>query len=68
MLLKVERADILDDEAVIDITLRCLEPRPGEPYLRPGEFRLSYGTARELHKALGGGSPQRIHTAHRNLI
>lgn len=53
MLLKVERVDILDDEAVIDITIRRLELRPGEPYLRAGEFRLSYGTARELYKALG---------------
>ena len=53
MLLKVERVDILDDEAAIDITIRRFELRPGEPYLWPGEFRLSYGTARELHKALG---------------
>lgn len=52
MLVRVKRVDILDDEAAVDVKISKLEPRPGEPYLRAGEFRLSWGTARALHWAL----------------
>lgn len=51
-LVKVKRVDILDDDAVIDVKISKLEVRPGEPYLRAGDLRLSWGTARALHQAL----------------
>lgn len=51
-LVRVKRVDILDDEAAVDVKISKLEVRPGEPILRAGDFRLSWGTARALHCAL----------------
>lgn len=49
----VKHVDVLDDEAMIDVKLYRFETRPGEPYLRAGEFRISWGDARSLYQALG---------------
>lgn len=51
-LLSVERVNVTDDEAVVEIRIRRPEVPAGTPYLRTGEMRLSWGAARELRRAL----------------
>lgn len=51
-LLSVERVNVTDDEAVVEIRIRRPVVPAGTPYLRTGELRLSWGAARELRKAL----------------